>query len=77
MNSGRYGSEAAAPFMIVAGGVLVLLWAISKQRQIKITSSGGRSMGFDVKKLNPGMAQELMDKVQSAKSARMDYLRRS
>jgi hypothetical protein len=77
MNAGMSGSGGAAALMFVVGLVLILPWAASKQRIIKITSNSGLSMGFDVKKLGPGKTQELLDKVQEAKSVRMDYLRRS
>jgi hypothetical protein len=46
-------TRAPARLPLSVGAVLVLLWAASRQRQIKITSNSGKSMGFDVKNSIP------------------------
>ena len=49
---------------------------MSRQRVIKITSVSGKAIAIDVKKLTTARAEEFLDRVQSAKSARLDYLSR-
>lgn len=59
---------------IVIGLALFGAWLLTKQRQIKITSSSGKSMGIDARRLTQQKSEEFIDKLQHAKSKRVDYL---
>lgn len=59
---------------IVIGLALFGAWLLTKQRQIKITSSSGKSMGIDARRLTQQKSEEFIDKLQQAKSTRVDYL---
>ena len=74
MSGFRSVSGSSFGLFFVAGIVLFLLWLATKQRIIKISGCGGRSINIDARKLSKERTQELIDRVQLAKSVRMDYL---
>ena len=69
----RVNSQDAFIFIVI-GLALLGAWLLTKQRQIKITANSGRSMGIDARRLTQQKSEEFIDKLQQAKSKRVDLL---
>jgi hypothetical protein len=72
IQAGSRSQEAI--IFIIAGLVLIVIWLITKQRLIKITANSGRTMGIDARRLSQQKSEEFLDKLQQAKSNRIDWL---
>lgn len=73
-NSSAYHSNNPSGIFFLAGFVLLAAWILTRQRIIRISSTGGESINMDVKQMSKEKIQEFIDSVQLAKSNRIDRL---
>lgn len=64
----------SALWLLLAGGVLIILWLFSRRHVIKISSNGGSHILFTIKSMRDQGAEDFIDKLSYQKGERMIQL---